>query len=308
MSQNITPRPFAALLSFAHEVHQGVLANSDRLTLRQHDAESIGADLDQFRTSISTYQRCVTAHAAQREALRAATAEAKTWCARTVDTLKVHLGRRWNAEWRGAGFENGSIAIPKEYHTVLLSLAAHFRLHPEREVPALNITADHLTAIAAAWAAAKFAACQAHDEEVTAKQVRDAARTQLRRRIAGVRNELAFLLRPDDGRWYLFGFNRPSAGQIPEPVEEITIRPLPEDAAEMTWQPSARAINYRISKQVIGRDAEPVEIGLVADPTLLIRGLPADAEVVFFISARNRAGETVRTRVTWSRQTLESGL
>lgn len=300
MSHNITPRPFSALLSFAKTIHNGVAENADRLTLRQHDAESVAADVEHFQTSIVDYQFRRAEHAARREELRAATALAKTWCGRTVDTLKLHLGRRWNAKWIAAGFTNGSIAIPGEFDGILLSLTTYFRLHPEHEVPALEITAAHLTAVLDSLVAAELAANLAHDAEVAAKQVRDAARKQLRRRIAAVRNELHFLLPPDDGRWYLFGFHRPADGQLPERVEEITVRPLDDDQVEVQWSPSARAQDYRVSKQVAGRDPEPVEAALVSATSLVLRDVPVGTDVVFLVSARNRAGETVPTRVEWN--------
>lgn len=307
MSQNNTPRPFAALYSFAFTVHEAAKLYADELGLRQHDAEAIGTDFAHFRTARENYAHLNAEHAARRQELYAARAVAKSCCEQAIDTLKVHLGRRWNPQWTAAGFTNGSIALPNEHFAVLTALAAYFRLHPEREVAVLQVTAEHLEQVAQTLVAAEQAARRAHDEEVSAKQIRDAARTRLRRRIAGVRNELSFLLSPDDGRWYRFGFQRPVDGQIPEPVEDVAVHTIATDEAHVTWAPSARATSYRVSKQVVGRDPEPVEVGLVADPAAFVPDVPGEAETIILITARNRAGETRPTKFIWSPDKDERG-
>ena len=59
------------------------------------------------------------------------------------------------------------------------------------------------------------------------------------------------------------------------------------------WEPSVGAANYRVSRQVLTVDAEPVEVGLFSDRMVIIGELPSGKTVRVTVTARNEAGETL---------------
>jgi hypothetical protein len=72
---------------------------------------------------------------------RAAVAASVKFCADAVDVLKPHLGRRWNARWRAAGFSMPSLELPRHPLSPLLELRDYLRDHPAHENPVTGTSA-----------------------------------------------------------------------------------------------------------------------------------------------------------------------
>jgi hypothetical protein len=232
-----------------------------------------------------------------RAEFRAALDDGRDFCATATDILKPHLGRRWNSKWQAAGFSGGSLRQATDPVPRLGLFRAYFRLHPEHENAPLDITAAEADVMLAAIDSAQSLSDGRAALEATAKQERDAAVRQLRRRLSALRNELTLLIGVDDPRWYHFGFNRPVDGRIPEPVTGLTVAPAGPGAVQVRWEPSSLADNYRVTRQIQGVDPEPVEVGLFADPLAIVTSLPSEATVTIQVSARNSAGETLPATV-----------
>jgi hypothetical protein len=229
-----------------------------------------------------------------RAAVRTALDAGREYCADATDILRPHLGRRWNSKWHAAGFSAGSLRQTDPVPRLGL-FRAYFRLHPEHENVALKLTAAEADVQLAAIELANSNSADKAALEATAKQERDEAIRQLRRRLSGLRSELDLLFGEDDPRWYQFGFSRPAAGRIPAPVFAVNVEPAGPGALQVRWDRSALAENYRVTRQIEAIDSEPVEVGLFADPLAIITGLPSGARVIVRVTARNSAGETLPT-------------
>jgi hypothetical protein len=224
---------------------------------------------------------------------RAAVASARGLCAASTDVLRLPLGRRWNSNWVPAGYTGGSLAVPQQPDARLSSLRAYFRLHPEHANPLMGVTEAAIDAVLNSLAQSRGAVQDAQRAEALAKQERDDALTQLRRRLSAVRNELELLLAADDPRWLDFGFNRPADRRFPAQPGDVVVLPGLPGQFQVSWTASARAGNYRVTQAIVGAvPAETVEVGLFADTATNVSGLPSGATVIIGVSARNDVGET----------------
>lgn len=230
---------------------------------------------------------------------RLAVEAAQTFNGNAIDLLKGHLGRTWNPRWQAAGFTRGTLRLPRDPLPLTLELRGYFVLHPAHENAATQITAVRADVLATAIIDAVHDENAARTARNTAANLRDAAFEQLRSRLVGVRRELEELLDDDDERWVTFGFTRPIDRRIPRPVTGLTLRPggsVGEIIVE--WEPSVGAANYRVVRQVLTVDQEPVEVGLFTDRFVGISGLPSGKSVLVTVTARNEAGETLPTSRT----------
>jgi hypothetical protein len=227
-------------------------------------------------------------------AKRAAIAAGREFCRLAINLLRPALGNEWNTAWKAAGFAQPSLALPRQPAVLLDALGSYFAMNPARENAQANVTAGEARARAAAIDAAILAAATAKAQRVVYKRERDAALKKLRKRLSGLRAELAQLLEPEDGRWYKFGFRRPADGRQPVPVAEITLTPAGPGTVLVAWPTSARAESYRVTwKLESAAENEPTTDGcLSADEQCALTALPSGETIVVAVSARNSAGET----------------
>ena len=229
---------------------------------------------------------------------RQAIAAGRVLCGDAIDALKSHLGRSWNPRWAAAGFGGATIAVKySEVGGKLEELRDYFTSNPTHEVTAKGITAAACEAVRNAINAAVTARNAAKTAFQAACDARDASFDQLKRRMSGLQEELGKLLRADDDRWATFGFTRPIDGSMPAKVKGVTLTPGLPGTVLVQWAAAARAINYRVSWQLVTSGAEIVEVGLFSDLAANLTGLPSGAQIMVLITARNNAGETSATSV-----------
>ena len=217
---------------------------------------------------------------------------ARAFCASAVNLLKNYLGNQWNSQWQGAGFVNGSLAIPDDPVPLLGTLRAYFVAHPGHENSQLEISAADCAARLLAVSNARATSNQSVQDMGTAKGVNDTALKTLYKRMTGLRGELQQLLAKDDPRWYAFGFDRPADGWGPGPVEHLVLTPAGTGKVFADWDDARRAERYRIFKQVPGVDPAPVEVAnAVVDSQYTLTGLPSGGTVEITVVAVNDAGD-----------------
>jgi hypothetical protein len=302
MTTRSIPRAIQLLIQLATRALAGLLGIGATVDVQQNTAAKTSADLYDLtgepgagpnagkQGQLNEKRAAVTAAETAR---RGAIAAGCKFCGDAVDSLKSHLGRRWNPQWQAVGFSQGSLELPRHPLALLLQLRNYFRAHAAHEVTAKGITAAQADALATALQQAEHDLDLAKSARKTASEARDEAVRKLASRLTGLRTELDQLLDDDDPRWGEFGFGRPIDGGIPAAVDGLTLRAggAPgEIIAE--WAPSSGAINYRVSRRISGVDGDPVEIGLVAEPLTIISGLPAGSTVTVSVTARNNDGET----------------
>jgi hypothetical protein len=238
--------------------------------------------------------QALTASAAVQVAVRTG----REFFAAAVELLRATYGRVWNSAWNAAGFTFGSLSMPTDPCAALLEFRNYFQLHPERESLERNINAVRAQSLVTAIDGARLMAATKETARVEAKRARDEAFANVRNLITVLRGELDLALTDDDPRWYQFGFRRPIDGRLPSPVQGLVLRPGAEGEVIAEWQPSTRVTNYRVSRQIVGVDEDPIEVGLFGDLTAVIRPLPSGANVRVFLSSRNSSGETIPVEAT----------
>lgn len=313
---NPTPTTLRPIVTQATTAKSGAETLGALINLKASDAEAIGGDLYAFagRPADPTatppvaaiagkqplYVEARVAHAQARAARTAAQEAGLKFAAQAVDTLKGVLGRRWNSQWAGVGFTDGSIAIPSDPLPTLTLLEAHYRTHAEHETAALDLTAVKAELAKQAIVTARAAANAARREEGLAKQARDAAFAKLRMRISLLREELGGLLDDDDPHWYDFGFRRPVDGQTPDLVDSLTLRLGAPGEVVAEWSRARLADNYRVSWKLADAapEVEPTQVGLFADQQAIITGLPSGVTITVIVTARNGSGESGKVTAT----------
>jgi hypothetical protein len=222
----------------------------------------------------------------------AAAKDARAFCMQGLGLLKPSLGQRSNGNWIAAGFTGGSLAVPPVPLTMLLQFRSFFEVNPARESGAISAVG------AQAKATALQAAIQARDTakglRFSVKAARDEAFAALRKRLSGLRAELAQLIAPTDDRWYAFGFRRPADGKVPKPVSALLLTPLGAGTVLAQWPASSYAESYRVTwKPSSASSGEPgTQAGLVSATQFALTGLPSGVSIIVSVSARNGSGET----------------
>jgi hypothetical protein len=113
----------------------------------------------------------------------------------------------------------------------------------------------------------------------------------LRKRVRGLITELDTLLSDDDARWHEFGLSRPSDPDTPERVEGLELTPNLPGKVMARWDRAPRASRYRIFKQVLTVDPEPVNVETVHDTQFMLEGLHSGKTVRIHVISANDAGE-----------------
>lgn len=214
--------------------------------------------------------------------------------------LTTRLGERWGAGWEATGFPGQSTAVPEtqpERFQLCQTLQKYFAENPAAEVAALGVTAAAAQAQYESIRAARAALNRTAAARADALKARDTAYDQLRRRAQGLVAEIGHLMDENDSRWLAFGLNIPGAGQVPEPVEEVTVRPDGAGAVLVTWKRARRAEYYRLFAQVVGVDAEMSFRVRVKDREARLESLPSGQIVRVQIIAANETGEAVASAV-----------
>jgi hypothetical protein len=204
---------FDQLDSAAARAGDGLKAHGSAVGVKQTTATVMEEALSTARAAEAAFQTSyVEGQTVFSADLKAADAAAATFLSRTKRMLKLSLGDKWTPRWAEVGFVSGTIQTPRprpEREALLLAVARHLEASPEREVPAVEVTAARARAVHAQLAAARAAATEHEVAHRGLKSARGTAVTALRKRLRALRAELAVLLTSDDPRWSAFGLTAP---------------------------------------------------------------------------------------------------
>lgn len=303
MASNKIPQNIDPLVSLAEDAADGAQQFGAAINLAQNTEAAIRADLMSLTGDPNAgppptpgkqgeWIASKSAKAAASTAARLAESNARSFCASAVGVLKNYLGTKWGSAWEAAGFTNGSLRMPDDPLPLLGELRAYFLAHAAQENAPLGVTAAACLAQANAVSDARSASNASNVAYGLAKQARDAALGTLYSRMSGLLAELDQLLRDDDPRWYAFGFDRPADGQQPGLVLNLVLTPGGPGIVLADWDDARRAERYRVFKQVIGTDPDPVQVdNAVTDSEYTFTGLPSGATVEVTIIPVNSAGD-----------------
>ncbi len=234
------------------------------------------------------------------DALRKARSTVDPFIRRTRDYLVGVLGPVWNAGWSVVGFASRSLALPDtDAHriTVLQLTRDYFTANAAKQASQLNVTAAEATAQLAAFSAAKAAAEACRFDQRSKRDLRDTAEVALDKKLRCLWTELGSILDPLDPRWLKFIDRVPGDLRVPDAVEEVSAEAQPGGIITVDWEDATRAARYKVLKQVIGVDVEPVLFTTVDGSDAQITGVPSGATVKLQIVATNAVGDAPASEV-----------
>jgi hypothetical protein len=294
MADNTLPSGLDELFTLAEDMADGLNAHAAAIGILQNTEAKVRADLAAAATAQTNFGNAQTAKIGLTTAQTVADSNAKAFIGITRDVLAVTLGGQWSQVWEATGFPNQSLAIPskmEERQALLAALQAYLTANPAKENAPLGVTA--------ALAGTKFTALSDARSAVNAglvdrgqkKSLRDTAEIALRTRLRGTIDEIDQLLADDDPRWYAFGLIPPAEIGPPDRPANVVLTQGPPGTVYGDWPDSARAVSYRVYKQVVGVDPDFVLAVTVSDSDCTLTGLPSGATVKVKVVAVNADGD-----------------
>jgi hypothetical protein len=308
MASNQIPNSYDPLVELMEDAADGAATHGVAIGLKQNTEANIRTDLEALigkpagpggaPAAVPGLKALLnlakTTKTEKTAALRTACSNGRTLAMTCIGALKPVLGQQWNSAWNAAGFTDGSLAVETNPMIRLQQLRAYYAANPAREVP--NINGIACTAAACETAAQTISTAQSESNQSntdagTAQASLEAGIATARRRMTGLREELAQLLGDGDERWYAFGFDKPSDPSTPEVPENLTVTPGAPGSGTLFLHcdTARRADSYRFTvTNAVGGAKITAQIS--AEPELVVSGLPAPANVNVTVSARNTAG------------------
>ena len=298
MASNEIPVNLDQLFTLAEDAADGLHTYEVAIGIKQNKEADVRADLTAARAGSTDYDNSRSAKTALSTAATVADSNGKAYLGAARKILALKLGEQWSDLWLPTGFPNLSTAVPatsEERQSLLFALKDYFTANPANEVAALNVTAAQAGLLANALSTARSAVNDGINLSGQKKNTRDAAVTQLRKRLRGLVNELGQLLHDDDPRWNAFGFNPPAAPNTPDVPDAPILTAGAPGTVLADWPDARRADHYRVWKQIVGVDADFIAAGSPTDSDLTLTGLAHGATIKICVSAVNAAGESQKS-------------
>ena len=233
-------------------------------------------------------------------ALRAARSTADAFIERARDYLVGIFGTEWNPGWSVVGFASPTLTLPiTDAHrsTVLQLVRDYFTANAGKEAFQLNVTAAEATVQLTALTTTKAVTEACRCDQRSKRDLRDVAEEALDKKLRCLWTELESILDPLDPRWLKFIDRIPGDPRVPETVEAVVASTQPGGIITVDWEDATRAARYKVLKQVIGVDVEPVLFMTVDDSDVQITGVPSGAMVRLQIVATNAVGDAPASEV-----------
>lgn len=293
--QNPIPQPVNELFPLAEKAADGCHTHEVVIGIMHNTEALVRAGLATARTANQEYQNAKGAKLTATGSQSTADADAVAYIMSARDVLKPRLGTRYSQAWNGAGFVNSSLEVPgtlAKRMELLKSLEFYFDDHPAHEVATLNVTAARAATLHDAFSTGTSGTNSAKSGQKIKREARKAALEALRKRLRGLIAELEQLIGPDDERWLDFGFNIPSAGQMPEAPSGLTLRGGAAGHLVASWPGTPRATHFRVYKQVVGQPGDFVLAATVSDTDADLNTFASGAHVRVQVTAVNANGES----------------
>lgn len=294
MAGNSVPDSQDDLLALAEDMADGCHNHEVAIGLMHNKEADMRASITALRNAESAFGTAKDNRQEAMDVLQAADAAAAIFLGKARKVLQSFLTNFWSAQWEPTGWPDQSTAVPSSQEKRLnlcASLKIYFTNVPAHEVAALGVTAALAQTNFQAISNGRDALAMKEQAQASAKQARDIALKNLRKRVRGLTNELADLIEEDDARWHAFGLNMPSDPDTPEAVEAVSLAANMAGKVVVTWPRARRATRYRIFAQVLTVDADFVNVETVHDREAMLESLPSGKTLKVKIIAANDAGE-----------------
>ena len=294
MAGNPVPNGQDDLLALAEDMADGCHNHEVAIGIQQNKESEMRSAITALRNAEAGFGTAKNNRQMAMDALQVADGAATEFLGNARKVLTSFLGNFWSTAWEPTGFPDQSTAVPKTQEqrmNLCASLKIYFTNVPAQEVAAMGVTAAIAETRFQAVSDGRDALDMKEELQIAAKQARDAALKNLRKRVRGLIGELETLLEDDDARWHAFGLSMPSDPDTPMPVEELTLEAGTPGIIVASWTRAVRATRYRPFVQIVGVDEDFVARDAVHDLTVNLDSFTTGQTVNVKIVAANDAGE-----------------
>ena len=295
MASNALPDKRDRLFALGDDMCDGAHTHEVAIGLKQNTEAVVRPALDAARAAESTYGACQVLRKNANAAHNTADNAAKVFITNAKKRLSKFFGEAYSTEWGAAGWPNNSTGMPStqaERFSLINSLKLHFTANPAHESADMEVTAALATTLHTTISNARAALDQKVTESGQAKAARDAAETNLRKRLRGMITELETLLGAEDPLWHAFGLSRPADEETPEAPSFTTATPGGAGITHVDWDDALRADHYRVWILIVGTDNDFRAVETVTDSDATLSGLPSGSTVKIQVTSVNGAGES----------------
>lgn len=294
MASNALPDSLDKLFTLAEDMADGLSDHEVAVGVKQNVLAVFEPDLIVAQTTETQYGESRSAKKPFTTAVIIADSNGKAFIALTHDVLKPFLGADYSDSWIATGFPNNSLAVPStvaERQALLEALGTYLTAHAAQQNAPLNVTPARANTLFQALRTARNN-LTGHLTVIGQKKIpRDAAEIALRKRMRGLIDELGQLLPDDSPLWLAFGLHRPADPEVPDAPDAPVLTATSSGQVLADWMDEARALRYRVWKQVMGVDDHFIAVATVLDSDATLT-LPPGATVRIRITATNDTGES----------------
>ena len=294
---NISKLAQKALMAFGATAGEGLLAEPDLPIAHTTEADMRAKTESAHAKNMEYYAKAKAFRAAQKT-LNQALKKAVLFAQVTRDNLKPKLGSQYSVKWNEVGFVNNTLRLPR---TALNAMALvglmelYLKAHPEAVLPGAvtpELAAEASTTLRTAISGVAHAKVVMREQ----KALRDEAIADLRQALMLLRRELSMLLEDNDPRWLTFGFNVPADVSVPQAPEGLKVEPGLPGQAMLSWGKPTNTDRFHVFQETVGVDAEPVRVATTSNTSKTLTQLTPGAQVKFYVTAVNAAGESLASR------------
>ena len=296
MAGNPVPIGQNEVLALGEDIADGCHHHETDIGLLHNKEADIRGAITALRTTEAGYGAAKDNSQHAMDALHVTDDAATVFLGKARKVLSSFLGNYWSTQWQPTGFPDMSTAVPTSQEkrmNLCASLKIYFTNVPAQEVAALGVTAAIAEIQFQALSSARDVLATKDELQTTAKQGRDIAFANLRKREHDLIGELGSLMADDDPRWHAFGLSMPTDPNVAAPVESLTLVAGTVGKIVASWPRAKRATRYRPFVQIVGVDLDFVARDAVHDLTVSLSGFTTGQTVKVYIVAANDAGEAM---------------
>lgn len=297
MTQNI-PKALDVLLTFVAQLLRGLELFEAVVGVKYNTKAVMEADLAAARTAKEAGEAAQTARTKATAARNAVDQNVIAFLGVARELFKARLGRRYTISWKQAGFTN-SLAVSRTMNgrvSQVSSIKLYLEANPELEVPGVltaAIAGNLYTTAVAAMNDVDIALAVQREKTIE----RNAAAARLLKRARALCHELKLLLPANDPRWLEFGYNVPGDVSVPGAPEKVVATSESPGKVAVSWEPAVHTDHCRVFCKVVGQDAEFAAKASIRESTITLTGLPSGGHLQLYLTAVNRAGESVPSEI-----------
>lgn len=296
MASNALPTKRDRLFAVCDDMCDGLHQLEVTLGIKQNMEAVLRPALAAARASEAAFGDAQVAKKTANATLTTADAAGKTFIGNARKRLSKFFGESYTTEWGAAGWPDNSTAMPstqEDRFNLVNSLKTWFTNHAAHESVDMDATAAIADTTYTAISDARAALADKIALAGTAKNARDTAEANLRKRMNGLIGELETVLSDDDPRWHNFGLSRPADEETPEAPSFTTLVAGVPGTLLADWDDALRADHYRVWILIVGTDTEFHAVDSPSDSDATLSGLPSGATVKVRVTSVNGAGESL---------------